>query len=152
MKQDMGSVRDESIALRQKGVGIAKHDPVASCPFRFRSKKIGYPPGTKLTDKKQTITDPKPIVKPMGIGLPEIQQAVEQANSKRHTLNESDDNKTCSCVLAANRSNVIQSPKRNPIVYPEKKHLESLKYKQNDFCHQPPSERLSSTVRFTVRS
>jgi hypothetical protein len=63
-----------------------------------------------LTHEKQTVTDSKPVAKPMGIGLPEIQQAVEQANGKRRTLDESDDNKMRSRVLAANRSNVVQSP------------------------------------------
>jgi hypothetical protein len=52
MKQDMGSVRHKSIALRQEGVCIAEHDLVAGCPFRFRSKKIGYPPGAELTNEK----------------------------------------------------------------------------------------------------
>jgi len=80
----------------------------------------------------------------MGIGLPEIQQAVEQANSKWRTLNEGDDNKTRSRVLAANRSNVVQSPKGNPIVNPEKKHLKRLEYQQSNFCHQSPYGRLNS--------
>jgi hypothetical protein len=63
-------------------------------------------------------------------------------------LNERNSDKTASRILAAYRRDIVEAPKRNPIVDPEKKNLKCLEREQShlDFaicqemllCHTRP--------------
>ncbi len=50
VEQDVGSVRDHSIAQRKKGVRIAEHNAVSLCALRLRPNEVGYPPRKELTE------------------------------------------------------------------------------------------------------
>src|ERR1700688_2087867 len=148
MKQDMRSVWDHSIARRQERVRFAEHDLIARGPLRFRSEKIRYPPGADLPDEEQAIANHQPVVKPFGIQSSKVRQAKVKPDGPRYALNERHSDKTASRILAAYRCDIVEAPKRNPIVNPEKKNLKHLESEQNhlDFaicremrlCHSRP--------------
>jgi hypothetical protein len=131
MKQDMRSVWDHSIARRQEGMRFAEHDLIASSSLRFRSEKIGYPPGADLPDEEQAIANHEPVVKPVGIRSSKVQQAKAQPDGPRYALNERHSDKTACRILAAHRCDIVETSKRNPVVNPEKKNLKHLESEQN---------------------
>jgi hypothetical protein len=131
MKQDMRSVRDYSIARWQKRVRFAEHDLIASGSLRFLSEKIRYPPGADPPDEEQAIANHQPAVKPVGIRSFKVQQAKAKPDGPRYALNERYRDKTASRILAAYGCDVVETPKRNPIVNPQKKNLKHLESKQN---------------------
>jgi hypothetical protein len=131
MKQDMRSVWDYSITLRQKRVRFAEHDLIASGSLRFLSEKIRYPPSADLPDEEQAVANQEPVVKPAGIRSFKVQQAKAEPDGPRYTLNERHSDKTASRILAAYRCDIVETPKRNLIVNPQKKNLKHLESKQN---------------------
>lgn len=68
----------------------------------------------------------------MGVRSPKVQDAEQKTDGERRTLDESHNDKAWRGVLAAYRSDVVQSTERNPIVKPEKKHLKQLQSETND--------------------
>jgi hypothetical protein len=81
-----------------------------------------------------------------------VQQAKAKPDGPRYALNERHSDKTASRILAAYRCDIVEAPKWNPIVNPEKKNLKNLESEQNhlDFaisremllCHSRPSAPL----------
>ena len=131
MKQDMRSIWDHSIARRQEGMRFAEHDLIASSSLRFRSEKIRYPPGADLPDEEQAIANHEPVVKPVGIWSSKVQKAEAQPDGPRYALNERHSDEAAPRILAAYRCDIVEAPKRNPIVKPEKKNLKHLESEQN---------------------
>ena len=78
MKQDMRSIWDHSIARRQEGMRFAEHDLIASSSIRFWPEKVRYPPGPDLPYAEQAIANHEPVVEPVGIRSPKVQQAKAQ--------------------------------------------------------------------------
>ena|SRR6516164_6639626 len=132
VKHDVRRVRDKPITGRQEAVGIAKHDLITSGTFRFWPEKIGYPPSANLSEKNSAVANPKPQVKPARVQSAKIRQAEEKTDREGHALDEGDNGKTKHRVLTAYRLDVVQPPKRDPIVQPQKEHLECLQYGQDD--------------------
>ena len=123
MKQDMRSVWDYSIARWQKRVRFAEHDLTASGSLRFLQEKIRYPPGADLPDEEQAIVNHEPAVKSVGIRSFKVQQAKAEPDAPRYALNGRHRDKTAFRILAAYCCDVVETPKRNPIVNPQKKNL-----------------------------
>ena len=110
---------------------FAKHDLIASSSFRFRPEKIRYPPGADLPDEKQAIAHHEPAVKPVGIRSFQVQQTEAQPDGPRYALNERHGDQTGCRILAAYRSDIVETSKENPVMNPEKKNLKHLESEQN---------------------
>lgn len=110
----------------------AKHDLIASGALRLRVKEIGCPPGTDLSHKEQGVADPKPHEQPMRVRFSKVQEAEHQADGKRNALDKRHNQEALRCVLAADRGDIVEAVERNPIVKPEKKHLEHQQCEQSD--------------------
>jgi len=55
VKDDMHRIGHDSIALRQKRMGLAKHRTVARYPIRWRAKKAGDPPRLEFAREEYAI-------------------------------------------------------------------------------------------------
>jgi hypothetical protein len=152
MKQDMRSVWHHSIVRRQEGMRFAEHDLITSGSLRFRSEKIGYPPGADLPDEEQAIANHEPV----GIRSSKVQQAKPQPDGPRDALNERYSDETASRILAAYRCDIVETSKGNPVVNPEKKNLKHLESEQNHLyfavcremlpCHSRPLSTVMASI------